>query len=634
MRVDVYSRHDAYLGTVGTGDLVSFVHTDELNGEDSVAITTTFHLREGYRLVWRDPQGTCHEHVCQDPKGVHEGGAVVYTDTALNSVCELFGDYIEDKRPHGYTFARALAVCLEPTRWGAGAVDQAGTVASGLTFYHTSCREALQAILDSGGELETAIEVGASGVSSRKVGIRAHRGSTAGHRRFAYGKDLRSVGKTEHWSAITACYGYGKGVETDAGGYGRKLTFGSVNGGKNYVEDAAALKAYGRPDGKGGFSHVFGKYENEECEDAGQLLSETRAYLSAHKVPGVTYECDALDLVQFGRSWEGVAVGDDVQVIDAEYDPELRLSGRVTKIVRDCLGGSMEVTLGNVTETMADMWIRQQQAVSSLSKRAGNWDVAANTPGSYLQQIVNGLNEQFNAQGMSYCFTSFEAGTIWSSVPLDDQGRPTKAGGSAIQISSQGFRIASGTKADGSYDWRTFGTGKGFTADVITAGTIKGGSNTWNLSTGDLAFKQGAIYSANMSSVWNLTNGQFVTTGMTANNVTATGTMTTGSATSLQAKMTGGRVKFYYNGSETIELVSIPSYTNGAKGGYLQCCDGATYLGMRAPRLYTAVNTAEAGTTGYTGSESYISRIVNNDGGSITWYTGTIRFINGICTSA
>ena len=38
-------------------------------------------------------------------------------------------------------------------------------------------------------------------------------------------------------------------METDSGGYGRKLTFGDINGGLNYVADSTALKTYGRPDG-------------------------------------------------------------------------------------------------------------------------------------------------------------------------------------------------------------------------------------------------------------------------------------------------------------------------------------------------------------------------------------------------
>lgn len=504
MRIDVYTWQDAYVSTIGPEELLSLTHTDELNGEDSVDIVTTFALKQGYRLVWVDRLGKVHEHVCQDPKGLHAGGDTVYTDTAINSICETYGDYIEDKRPYGYGFLQALNVCLGPTRWTAGTVDQTGTVDKGLTFYHTSAREALQSILKCGGELETEITVSGGRVTSRRVGIRSHRGAKGGHRRFTYTKDLTSVSRTEHYGAITACYGYGKGIETDTGGYGRKLTFGGINNGRNYVEDATALRLYGRPDGRGGRAHVFGQYENSNCEDAATLLAETRAYLDSRKEPGMTYEADVVDLVQFGREWEGVAVGDDVQIVDTCFSPALRCEGRVTKLVTDELGGSMRVTLGNVTETITDMLLAQQQKVSSLSKRSSNWDVAASTPPSYLQQVMDGMNEQFNMSGSSYTFTSFEQGTIYASVPMDANGRSTTGKGSAMQLCSQGFRIASGCKADGSWDWRTFGTGAGFTADLITVGTLSAslikagtiqdrfGKNYWNLDASEVHLGPGA----------------------------------------------------------------------------------------------------------------------------------------------
>lgn len=472
MRVDVYSRHDAYVGTIGARQLLSFIWTDCLNGEDTVDITTTYPLKEGYRLVWQDLNGEPHEHVCQDPKGASAAGLPIYSDTALNSICELFGDYIEDKRPYGYSFQRALEVCLEPTRWEVGTVDQPGTVSGGLTFYHTDCRSALNSILECGGELQTSITVGADGVTRRRVSILKHRGEANGHRRFSYGKDINSITRTEHWGAITACYGYGKGVETDSGGYGRKLTFGEINNGKDYVEDAEALKLYGRPDGKGGLKHVFGKYENSSCEDAHQLKDETQDYLDQHKTPGVTYEADVVDLVAMGRPWEGVGVGDDTQMVDSSFEPTLRCQGRVTKLVSDLLAKTQSVTLGNVTESIADILQQQQQQISNLQNQSGSWDAVAGTTPAFLQQLIDSLNEQFNMNGMSYMHVSYQNGFIFSSVPLDEDGRPTATGGTAMQLCSLGFRIAAGTKADGSYDWRTFGTGNGFVADWITTGTL------------------------------------------------------------------------------------------------------------------------------------------------------------------
>lgn len=518
MRVDVYSRHDAYVGTIGARQLLGFVWTDCLNGEDTVDITTTFPLKEGYRLVWQDLNGVLHEHVCQDPKGASAAGLPIYSDTAINSICELFGDYIEDKRPYGYSFQRALEVCLEPTRWEVGTVDQPGTVSSGLTFYHTDCRTALNDILACGGELETSVTVGADGVTARRVSILKHRGEANGHRRFSYGKDINSIKRTEHWGAITACYGYGKGVETDTGGYGRKLTFGDINGGLDYVADQTALETYGRPDGKGGFAHIFGKYENSSCEDAGQLKSETQAYLDEHKIPGVTYEVDVVDLVAMGRTWEGVGVGDDSQLVDGSFEPTLRCQGRVTKQVIDMLGKTRKVTLGNVTESIADILQQQQQQIANLQNQSGSWDAVASTTPAFLQQLIDSLNEQFNVNGMSYMHLSYQNGFIFSSVPLDEDGRPTATGGTAMQLCSLGFRIASGTKADGSYDWRTFGTGAGFVADWITTGTllanlIKAG----RLLVGDpndpvfmADFDSGEVVISATASVGNATAGEMV----------------------------------------------------------------------------------------------------------------------------
>ena len=505
MRVDVYNRHDAYVGTIGARQLLGFVWTDCLNGEDTVDITTTFPLKEGYRLVWKDLNGVPHEHVCQDPKGSSAAGLPIYSDKALNSVCELFGDYIEDKRPYGYSFQRALEVCLEPTRWEVGTVDQPGTVSSGLTFYHTDCRTALNDILACGGELETSIAVGANGVTSRRVSILKHRGDANGHRRFSYGKDISSIKRTEHWGAITACYGYGKGVETGTGGYGRKLTFGDINGGKDYVEDSTALKTYGRPDGKGGFAHVFGKYENSSCDDAQQLKDETQAYLDEHKNPGVTYEADVVDLVAMGRPWEGVGVGDDTQMVDGSFEPTLRCQGRVTKLVTDMLGKTQSVTVGNVIDSMSYIIQKQSEQISSLKNQIDSWDSADITTPGFLQNLIDSLNEQFNVSGMSYMHLSYQNGFIFSSVPLDEDGRPTAAGGTAMQLCSLGFRIASGTKADGSYNWRTFGTGDGFAADWINAGTLSAnlikagvisdrrGRNSWDLESGDLSVTDGTI---------------------------------------------------------------------------------------------------------------------------------------------
>lgn len=64
-----------------------------------------------------------------------------------------------------------------------------------------------------------------------------------------------------------------------------------------------------------------------------------------------------MTLYAFGRSWEGVAVGDRVAIIDKGFTEEgIRLTGRVSQIERDLLGGDATVTFGNLINSMADMW--------------------------------------------------------------------------------------------------------------------------------------------------------------------------------------------------------------------------------------------------------------------------------------
>ena len=608
MRIDVYSRHDAYVGTIGPGELLKMVHTDELNGSDELAVETTFPLHEGERLVWTDRLGTVHEHVCQDPKAVREDAGVVFSDTALNSVCELFGDFIYDRRPYSYGFRQALDVCLEPTRWEAGTVDQPGTVDAGLTFYHTSAREALNKILECGGEMETAIETDGTRVTGRTVGIRSHRGRSGGHRRFSYGKDLVGVTRTEHWGAITACYGFGKGLETDGGGYGRKLTFGSVNGGKDYIGDAEALKAYGRPDGKGGYAHVFGTFEDSQCDDPATLLSETRAYLDAHKEPGVTYTADAVDLVAMGRGWEGVAVGDDVQIVDTCFSPALRCEGRVTKLATDLLRGTVKVTLGNITETMADLWATQQKRVASLSRRSSSWDVAASTPPAYLEQVMDALNGQFNQADASYTFTSFERGTIWASVPMDDKGNSTTGKGTAIQLCSQGLRIASGCKADGSWNWRTFGTGEGFTADAITAGTVNA----------DL-IRAGVIQDKAGKSVWDLDNSRF-----TSKNIEATGTFVNGDPANRSMSLKNDQLEGYRNGKLVSEISPTGHFASNGQHFYGPYIGGTRNLGNGSTIILSADAMCVGNGNEWWGVSRGMHSFLTRDGSTAYFYNGIL----------
>lgn len=502
-----FTRFSRWGDNLGRLTVSAATHTDALDGTDELNITCAEDLVKGDRIVWIDRQGVCHEHIVDTIDRVHDDdGAPETQAVCINSVNETWDDWLDDKRPSG-SVSVALASILADTRWAVGTCDQGGSASR--TFYHESVREGLAGIIETwGGELETLIVHDGAGIVSRRVGVRAKRGNQSSAKRFTWTKDLVSVKRSvASDNPKTRVYGYGKGVETEGGGYGRRLTFGDINGGKDYVEDAEATAVWGHPDGEGGILPAVASYVNEQCEDAAQLLKETQDYLEQVKEPKVTYTASVIDLYAFGRSWEGVGVGDDVAIIDKGFSAEgVRLHGRVSQIERDLLTGDATVTFGTLTDTMADMWQSVNSALKSNSQQNALYDAAAGTSVSWLIQLQQALNAQFNSVG-TYKVETFELGTIYSNVPIDAlTGLPLRStsGMWAVNLNGRGLRLASGLTSDGQWNWKTFLTGGMVTADLINAGTMRAdrvraglltdevGKNYWDLTTGEFSLSASA----------------------------------------------------------------------------------------------------------------------------------------------
>lgn len=501
-----FSRFGANLGRL---TYTAATHEDATDGTDELKIRCDEDLSKGERLVWVDRQGVVHEHIVDEIERLHDDSGKPYTSvTCINSINETWDDYIEDKRPSG-SVAVALASILAGTRWEVGNCDQPGSASH--TFYHVKVREGLSDLLKTwGGELETVIETDGVQVTRRCVRVVAKRGNQQSPKRFTWTKDLISIKrKTGSANPKTRVYGYGKGVETDGGGFGRRLTFGDINGGKDYVEDASATEIWGHPDGNGGIAPAVDVYINEQCEDAAQLLAETNDYLEQAKTPTVSYEASVIDLFAFGRDWESVAVGDCVAIIDKGFSAAgIRLKGRVSKLTRDLVTGDATVVFGNLTDNLADIFQSMAQQLKSGSNQRANYDAAAGTSISWLNQLMGALNKAFSAVG-TYKIETFELGAIYSNVPIDAaKGVPLKAtsGMWAVNINGMGIRLAANLTSDGQWNWRTFITGAQVSADCINAGTMRAdriraglltdevGANYWDLETGEFQLSPNAKY--------------------------------------------------------------------------------------------------------------------------------------------
>ena len=380
MRLWVTDRFENFKGPIKT--MFSCVDTREVNGENALTISCLAHLEKGDRIVWQDLKGRWRENIVDGVTEERARAGIVYTYYCPTSAqVELSGDYLEDKRPLNTTAGVAMASALSESRWAVGTVADLGQ--SGTNFYHTNAWQAVHDAADTwGGELEFEIAVSSTQVTARRVHLRERVGGDTG-KRFTYTKDLVSVKReVDEGNVATALYGYGKAPEsTDedgnlTGGYERKLTFGDVNGGQNWVGDADALARWGRPDGNGGKAHVFGDVEFEDCEDQAELLALTKAELADRCTPKVSYEVDAVSLARAGEGFEGADEGDTVLVIDEVYDPPLRVQARITKVEEDQLTeGKATYTIGNfrtVGEIMAAQRSNIQKAASNLKQTITN----------------------------------------------------------------------------------------------------------------------------------------------------------------------------------------------------------------------------------------------------------------------
>ena len=359
-------RWEAYKGPIKT--LFECEDTREVNGENALSITTLARLDKGDRLVWRDLKGRWHENIVDGVEEERASAGILYTYYCPTSAqIELLGDYLEDKRPYDVSAYAALASALSSSRWQVGTVADLGQ--AGTNFYHTNAWAAIHDVADTwGGELSFEIQVSGTKVTARRVCMAKQVGEDNG-KRFTYAKDLVSVKRSvDEGNVCTALYGYGKSLQTAdedgnlTGGYDRKLTFGDVNGGQNWVGSADALARWGRPDGKGGKTHVFGDVEFSDCEDAAELKKLTEAQLAQSCVPTVSYTVDATALARAGEGFEGADEGDLVTVVDKVYDPPLRVRTRITKVVEDQLRpGEVTYTFGNY-QTVAELMAAQKSS--------------------------------------------------------------------------------------------------------------------------------------------------------------------------------------------------------------------------------------------------------------------------------
>lgn len=364
------ARDDTTICSIAEREIIALTHTDELNGADMLSITTLAPLAPGQHLVLKIA-GQLKEYTVQAPKATREGSTVIYSDTALSSICDLFG--VQPLWLGEDTSMRAgelLKKALSPApvwrvEFPDGGADE--PIATVKELHYKSAREIVKRVAAAGGfEIETYLDDKAD---KRVIVMRKHRGSTAPTARFSFGKNLLKVERTQRAPEITACYGAAGSPLWD--GSISMLYYKRFNGkSKNHIVNDEVDKLFSKRSCGG---HVFGLViDSKGISYSQDFYNEVKAYLAEHSTPQVTYEASVLELTHNNAPVQSVQVGDTVDIVDPTFTPTLRCRGRITKLESDLLSQCTTVTLGNIYRDLGDLIVGRDSKLQSTITQAEN----------------------------------------------------------------------------------------------------------------------------------------------------------------------------------------------------------------------------------------------------------------------
>lgn len=202
----------------------------------------------------------------------------------------------------------------------------------------------------------------------------------------------------------------------------------------------------------------------EKCQDQ---------YNGGVDKPKVTISADMVllkDTEQYAeyQMLEDVSLGDTIHCHNQHLD--ITTDARVVELEYNSILKKVDsVVLGDFQYNFFDDVTSMVNRVESAIRPDGS------VIGQQVQGIIDGVRAQLKAQSSIAQKQKIRA-TIFEDL---DPESPTYG---AMCLGTMGFEIASKRTADGrDWDWRTFGTGAGFFADFIVAGTmladrIKGGT--------------------------------------------------------------------------------------------------------------------------------------------------------------
>lgn len=411
--------------------------------------------------------------------------------------------YVRDKRIKSLPLSTALNTVVIPCGWE---YETHVSASGSANWYDKDYLECFKDILNNWNvEFDLEIEMKDNQITKKKVHLYDKIGVDTG-KRVVYSHNTVDMEITETKGDIfTALSGRGKGEEKfneegeSTGGYGRKIQFTDVEWskskgdpldkprGQNYLEDKEATKLYGFKDG----TARLGIVEFSDCESPEELLKLTYQALLTSNRPRVQIKTS---MQLLGNLY----LGDYVNII--RKDIGISFKARAISIERNLLNGKLsDVILGDHFFTSAEKqrlelkakFDRMQDSLANFSDKVVSEleETEKNVLGDLQDALTQMMydDDSFNytlAKGNKY---NLPSGFYMFNSPIDKN--PTKA----MYIGGGKFSISNKKDSQGKWIWSTFGTGDGFVADNIVAGSLKGGRMDFNLTNG--TFKIGSTLS-------------------------------------------------------------------------------------------------------------------------------------------
>ena len=480
VRILVSDHLDAHIGDIDPTQVSELTDVAQVNGEHALTIVTTQELEKTNRLLVRDAMGHWHEYVVLGIQSERqEDGALWHEYYCVWSLqYDLSATFVDDMYGCGVvpghasvpqTPRRGLECALEgTTRWAIGSITV--TTMASASFYRKSGWEGLQTVVEKwGGEIRATITVDGAGAVSRAVDLLEHEGRAQAVRRFDYGFDVTGIKRTvsdDVWPCRIVPLGASQ--ETEEGGYTRRPSIESVNGGVMWLQDDEAVPLTRVPDGAGGWEYPTLIVKNDTYEEPADLKAWALEHISEYTRPIVSYEATVAQFSRAGMDAHGVGVGDEVVVVDRGFGADgLRLEARVLKVKQSLLDPTQtELTIGNLTPTMGGELASIERQVTDLAQTVENGSAYSSST-AWVQNLLARLNADINATG-GFTYITEGQGIRTYDVAVTNPLVGTEAH-AVVEVKGGTIRIANTKDSGGQWEWKTVFTSGYVNAEVIRA---------------------------------------------------------------------------------------------------------------------------------------------------------------------